>query len=284
MRGPGSCFVRPVSAALESVSNTGQITRYKIRTTRELTTARRKRVEPPLHRVDTVRMETPADADRAGGPVRMATLGPAGTNHELVARRYLDFHGAATSGLRLVGAFREAVALLKSGEVDVVLQCAVHPDAPHTLGANFRDIFAIDCFISDSRPLAILTRTDVAEPQSIGLVMPATESYADLRRWKTKHPYTSIPLAFADLLAGRIDSALVYRDQADAHPGLLRVDEEIGSPDDVWIVYGRERALGGGLLAARGGGFARLLRARRGSGAEAGRSPPPRQSQRSSGL
>jgi len=92
-------------------------------------------------------METPAGADKAGGPVRMATLGPAGTNHELVARRFLDFHGAGTGELRLVGSFSEAIALLRSGEVDAVLQCAVHPDAPQTLGANFRDVFAIDCFI-----------------------------------------------------------------------------------------------------------------------------------------
>jgi hypothetical protein len=163
----------------------------------------------------------------AGRPVRMATLGPAGTNHELVARRYLDFHGAATSGLRFAGSFRE--------------------------------VFAIDCFISDSRPLAILTRADVATPRSIGLVMPATESYADLRRWQEKVPYAAIPLAFADLLAGRIDSALAYRDYADGHPGLLRVDEEIGSPDDVWIVYGRERAHAGGLLASRDSAFARRI-------------------------
>jgi len=195
----------------------------------------------------------------AGRPVRMATLGPAGTNHELVARRYLDFHGAGTEGLRLAGSFREAIAWLRSGEVDFVLQCAVHPDAPETLGGNFRAVFAIDCFISDSRPLAILTRADVVAPRSIGLVMPATASYADLGRWQEKRPYASIPLAFADLLAGHVDSALAYRDYADDHPGLLRVDEEIGSPDDVWIVYGRERAHPGGLIASRRSAFARRL-------------------------
>ena len=67
-------------------------------------------------------MDTAAAAGMAGRPVRMATLGPAGTNHELVARRYLDFHGAATSGLRFAGSFREAIDWLRSGEVDFVLQ------------------------------------------------------------------------------------------------------------------------------------------------------------------
>ena len=204
-------------------------------------------------------MDVEADRREGARVVRMATLGPAGTNHELVARRYLGFHGAGTRGLRLVASFREAVALLRAGEVDFVLQCAVHPEAPQTLGANFRDVFAIDCFISDSRPLAILTRAEVATPRSIGLVMPATESYADLGRWREKVPYAAIPLAFADLLAGRIDSALAYRDLADGYPGRLRVDEEIGSPDDVWIVYGRERAHSGGLLASRDSAFARRI-------------------------
>ncbi len=197
----------------------------------------------------------------AGRVVRIATLGPAGTNHELVARRYLAFHGVGAHAILLVGSFAEAVRMLEAGEVDFILQCAVHPEAPATLGGNFRRIFAIDCFVSDSRSLAILTRRDVQAPRSIGLVMPATEAYADLGRWERKVPYPSIPLVLADLLAGRIDSGLVYRDGADAHPGLLRVDEEIGSPDDAWIVYGRVRANTGGLLAARDSAFARQVRA-----------------------
>lgn len=51
-------------------------------------------------------------------------------------------------------------------------------------------------------------------------------------------PYRSLPFIKDALLAGEIDSGLTYRAFADQYPDALRVDEVIGSPDDVWIVYG----------------------------------------------
>jgi hypothetical protein len=49
----------------------------------------------------------------------------------------------------------------------------------------------------------------------------------------------------------------VYRSFADKHPDQVRVDEMIGSPDDVWIVYGKNRAYHGELLASKQSAFAR---------------------------
>jgi hypothetical protein len=178
-----------------------------------------------------------------------ATLGPAGTNHELVTKRYLAFHRFDAARLELVQDFDGAIEGLRAGRFDYVVQCAVHPDTPRILGANFRDVFAVDAFISPSRDLAILTRKDVLNPKSIGLVLSATESYADLARWTEKHGGPSIPAIFDNLLNGHYDSALVYLDYAARYPDRFRVDEVIGSPDDVWIVYGRTRASNGDLLA-----------------------------------
>jgi hypothetical protein len=189
--------------------------------------------------------------------VRIATLGPSGTNHEMVAKKYMKFHGISNYALSFVLSFAEAVALLKRGDVDYILQCAVHPETPQTLGENFREIFAIDCFISDSQELAVLTRKDVTTPKTIGVLLPANEKYTDLSRWEQRIPYRSLPLIFEDLLAGRIDSGLVYRSFADKHPDQVRVDEMIGSPDDVWIVYGKNRAYHGELLASKQSAFAR---------------------------
>ena len=56
-----------------------------------------------------------------------ATLGPAGSNHELVAGRYLEFRGLDTSSIVLVESFERALDLMLRGEVDHVLQVAVHP-------------------------------------------------------------------------------------------------------------------------------------------------------------
>lgn len=183
--------------------------------------------------------------------LRIATFGPSGTNHELVTRRYLAFHGITAADVVLYGTFVAAVESLKAGAVDYVLQCAVHPETPHTLGRNFRDIFAVDCFISDSKQLAIVTRRDVETPRSIGVLRPANEHYTDLGRWENIVSYASLPTIFAKLLEGEVDSALVYKEYAETHPEKVRIDEVIGSPDDVWIVYGRERLRGAGILAWR---------------------------------
>ena len=192
--------------------------------------------------------------------VVFATLGPAGTNHELVTRRFLDFHGIADARIELVSDFKEAIAGLRDGSFDYVVQCAVHPDTPATLGENFRDVFAIDSFIAPSKPLAVLTRKDVATPRSIGLLRPSTEGYIDVSRWDALHSGPSIPVIFDGLLDGRYDSALVYQEYAESYPDRVRIDEVIGSPDDVWIVYGMKRASDGGVLAWRDSPLGRALR------------------------
>lgn len=201
-------------------------------------------------------------------PIRFATLGPAGTNHELVTKKYLRAQGIEDYEIKFILSFKDAIGMLSRGEADFVLQCAVHPETPQTLGENFRSVFAIDCFISDSQELAVLTRRGVESPQSIGVLLPANEKYTDLSKWKKTVAFPSLPLIFEALKAGEIDSGLVYRSFADRFPELVRVDEVLGSPDDVWIVYGRRRAFKGELIGYGGKAFleeARGLPAGRGA-------------------
>jgi hypothetical protein len=148
-----------------------------------------------------------------------------------------------------VSSFVDAKAGLLGGEYDFIVQCAVHPSTPETMGSNFHDMYAADCFISRSKELAVLTRKEVEHPRSIGLLAPATESYIDCSRWEKRVYGESLPLIFDGLLRGEYDSALVYSEYQDQYPDLVRVDEIIGSPDDVWIVYAREQTSGGRLLA-----------------------------------
>jgi len=199
------------------------------------------------------------------GTVRFATLGPGGTNHELITRRYLASQGIDNFEIKLILSFKDAIAMLLEDTVDYVMQCAVHPEMPQTLGENFRTVFAIDCFISDSQELAVLSHRDVQRPESIGVLLPANEKYTDLSRWTKVVPYRSLPLINDALLAGEIDSGLVYRSYADKHPDILRVDEVIGSPDDVWIVYGKKRAFKDRLIGFGDGAFLEDVRARLGS-------------------
>jgi hypothetical protein len=205
--------------------------------------------------------------------LKVATLGPSGTNHELVTKRYLAFHGVSAAEIVLCESFSQAVESLRAGSVDFLVQCAVHPDMPLTLGANFRDIYAVDCFISSSKPLAILTRREVRTPKSIGVLLPANENYTDLSRYEKKVSYPSLPIIFDRLLQGEFDSALVYEEYAFAHPNAVRVDEIIGSPDDVWVVYGRNRVAGNGIVCWRDSPTGRAIRERTEVANESARRP-----------
>jgi len=49
--------------------------------------------------------------------LRFATLGPAGTNHKLVTRNYLAFHGLVDAELILVDDFFEGLAMMNAGRV-----------------------------------------------------------------------------------------------------------------------------------------------------------------------
>ncbi len=198
-----------------------------------------------------------------------ATLGPAGTNHEFVTRRYIGLHKIDDAHIELVSDFKTAADGLLRGSYDFVVQCAVHPDTPRTLGANFRKMFAVDCFISCSRELAVLTRKEIEQPKSIGLLAPATESYVNLDKWEQRISGTSLPLIFEDLLAGKVDSALVYLDYARQYPDRVRVDEVIGSPDDVWIVYALERTSHAEIQAWKDSPVSTILRRKAAAGGPA---------------
>ena len=193
--------------------------------------------------------------------LKIATLGPAGTNHEMVTRRYMAFLEIENYSLLLVEAFPEAVEKLKSGKIDAIVQCAVHPSTPETIGGNFNEVFVTDCFIADSQELGILTRKDIANPKSLGILLPSCRNYTDISPWEKHESIRTIPKILDALLEGKIDSGLVYTSYAKEHADVLNLDEVIGSPDDVWIVYTLKRVSSkGGIVACKDSPGAELLR------------------------
>src|SRR5580704_1307709 len=98
-----------------------------------------------------------------------STLGPSGTNHEFVARKYVDFHKLRDATLRLADTATAGVEAVRDGIADYFILCAVHPDTPNLVGRFFREVFIVDTFISPSQPLAVLTRPDVDNPTSLRL-------------------------------------------------------------------------------------------------------------------
>jgi hypothetical protein len=51
------------------------------------------------------------------------------------------------------------------------------------------------------------------------------------------------------MLAGELDSGLVYLDYTQKYPDRFRIEQVIGSPDDAWIVYGLTRTYKEGVQA-----------------------------------
>lgn len=178
------------------------------------------------------------------------TLGPAGTNHDMVTRHYLSFHGLDSAKVILIDDFFQGLDMMANAQADFMVQVAVHPDCASVVArAHFQhDIHIIDTFISPSKALGILTRIDIEKPRTLAL-QPATKDYADLSRWPELIPVNSIMCVAQGLLAGQYDSGLTTLELADQYPERFRVDVSIGSVDDAWLVYGKKRVSNGGLIA-----------------------------------
>ena len=176
------------------------------------------------------------------------TLGPSGSNHELVTQRYIKFHAIKDARIELVLDFSEAVEKVLDRRVDYIVQAAVHPAVAKTVGANRKKLFLIDTFIAPSKELAVLSRVGVEQPVSLGF-HPATKDYVDCGRWSEFIPEISIVTVAQGLLAGKYTSGITALEYAEKHPDQLRVDERIGTVDDAWLVYGTERVCTGQILA-----------------------------------
>jgi hypothetical protein len=169
----------------------------------------------------------------------LATLG-AGTNHDFVARRYAAARGFAPDPLACESP-RAALTAVLEGRADRALICAAHPDAPALPAEFHKRLYVVDAFVASSKPLALVSRAQIAKPFSVGIFV-ATLGLADLARWKeivVERTGTIVDVQ-TRLTKGAYDSALVYRDFLDGRPG-YRLEGEIDSPDDAWLVFGRER-------------------------------------------
>lgn len=173
----------------------------------------------------------------------LATLG-AGTNHDFVARRYAGIRGFAPEPLACDSP-RAALHAVLDGRADCAVICAAHPEAPALPAEFHKRLYIVDAFVAPGKPLALVSRAQIATPFSVGLFV-ATLGLADLSRWKdiVVERAGTIADVEARLAKGAYDSALVYGDFPDRVPG-YRLEERIDPPDDAWMVFGRERAYTG---------------------------------------
>lgn len=178
------------------------------------------------------------------------TLGPSGTCHENALLRYLEFQGLPDARVELVRDFDEGLERVHDELSSYLIQCSAHPDV-HTITERYRqEVFVIDTFLYPAKEMALLARSEVADPKTLGVV-PAALGYPDLTQWETVTEELANPIVARELLAGKYDAGVTLAEYADQYPDELRIIERYGEVDTTWLVYGRHRRYEGELIGHR---------------------------------
>ena len=178
------------------------------------------------------------------------TLGPSGTCHENALLHYLEFQGLDSFDVVLVEDLLEAIERVRSRPDTFLVQCSAHLHVHLVTERYYGEVFVIDTFLYPTKELALLVRTDVRDPTSLGIVS-ATRGYTDLTRWPTIVDEPSKPVVARNLLAGSYDAGLTHLHYAHEHPAILRVHECYGAVDTTWVVYGGNKRFRGAVIGQR---------------------------------
>lgn len=178
------------------------------------------------------------------------TLGPSGTCHEAALRRYLAFQGITEAEIVLVEDLLAGIEQVRDRERTFLVQCSAHLQVHLVTERYHTEVFVVDTFIYPTKELALLVRSDVERPTSLGIVN-ATRGYVDLGRFERVVDEPSKPVVARHLLAGDYDAGLTHVHHAHEHPDVLRVEEYYGAVDTTWVVYGKQKRFQGEVIGLR---------------------------------
>jgi hypothetical protein len=182
-----------------------------------------------------------------GNPIKIVTLGPAGTCHERAVLRYLRFQGIEDFEIEFIGDFLDGLERIRGQENAFLIQCSAHPKVHEVTERYWSEVFVVDTFIFPTKHLVVLSRREVERPRSLGIV-PATKGYVDLSQWDEIIDVVSKPVVGEELLEGRYDSGLTHMEHFEEHRDELRLDLDIGEIDTTWIVYGTKKRFQGEVI------------------------------------
>jgi len=175
------------------------------------------------------------------------TLGPAGTCHERAVREYAAFQGVAEPRLEFITDFFDGLELIRGRDDTFLVQCSAHPLVHKITEKYWTEVFVVDTFIYPTKHLVLLSRREVEEPRSIGIV-PATKGYVDLNQWEEVVDVASKPIVGEGLLRGDYDSGLTHMEHFEEHSDELRLDLDIGEIDTTWVIYGTTKRFAGEVI------------------------------------
>jgi hypothetical protein len=182
-----------------------------------------------------------------GSRVTVITLGPQGTCHERAVKRYMEFQEVEDYGIVLITDFFVGLDLLRETPNAFLVQCSAHPKVHEITEKYWTEVFVVDTFIYPTKHLVLLSRREVEQPRSLGIV-PATKGYVDLSQWETIVDVASKPIVAEGLLRAEYDSGLTHMEHIEEHADELRLDLDIGEIDTTWVVYGREKRFKGEVI------------------------------------
>jgi hypothetical protein len=178
------------------------------------------------------------------------TLGPAGTCHENALCHYLEFQGIDSFEIVLVGDLLGAIGRVREESNTFLVQCSAHLHVHLVTERYYEEVFVVDTFLYPTKELALLVRSDVLEPRSLGIVS-ATRGYLDVGRFAEVIDEPSKPVVARHLLEGRYDAGLTHAHHAEEHPDALRLVERYGAVDTTWVVYGPRKRFQGEVIGQR---------------------------------
>ena len=167
--------------------------------------------------------------------MRIATLGPSGSNHELIAKRYLKMRCSDAGSVALFTQFEDAFQALVAGQVSHLLQCTAHASHSDCVGRYMHRAYPVDVFIAGSKPLALIAQRAIAQPTQVAL-QPATRHYTDLTQYKIIDAPTIVAVA-EGLLAGRFEAGICAEEVTEQAPEQLRLLQSLGPALDTWVMF-----------------------------------------------
>jgi hypothetical protein len=194
-----------------------------------------------------IRLPSMAPPTSTAAATTILTLGPEGTCHERAVIEYMRFQGIESYEIELIDDFLAGLEQMRGREDAFLIQCSAHPKVHEVTERHWSEIFVVDTFIYPTKPLAVLTRREIEEPRSLGLV-PATAGYIETADWEQIVDVQSKPVVAEELLAGKYDAGLTHLEHAEEHPDRLRVDALIGEIDTTWVVYGTRKRFQGQVI------------------------------------
>ncbi|MDA9433566.1 hypothetical protein [Bradyrhizobium sp. CCBAU 51627] len=179
-------------------------------------------------------------AQTATPSVKIGTLAPEGTNHDLNVKRWIAYRKVANPEIVYYDSFLIAGDDLANGKINYVIVTPAHPQQKEMAKQGENKIFLEECFKGATYEMGLLTRETVQTPRSVAF-MPVTAKVFDGMSYEVKISVRSNVDAGRKLVAGEVDSAVTFTSFASENPGKFKILKLIPIHDVTWQVYSTKK-------------------------------------------